>query len=218
MTIDQRPSGSAIVLDVDGRMTIETVNDRPLTVKVRRLLQEGQRQILLNLTSVPYLDTTGLCDIVEAYVAARRQGGCLKLLHLTAHVRAVLATTRLLTILEAYRFRIGRDRELWPVGVATLEHLGTHMTAPEAKDELERQTTRAQTALAGGRSRASVLRSERTVLSSTRHASIIAWHHPGWSYSGFTFSALGPFGPCPTVNDTRCPSRNSSKLVATQPD
>ena len=102
MTIDQRPSGSAIVLDVDGRMTIETVNDRPLTVKVRGLLQEGQRRILLNLKGVPYLDTTGLCDIVEAYVAARRQGGCLKLLHLRAHVRAVLATTRLLTILEAY--------------------------------------------------------------------------------------------------------------------
>ena len=102
MTIDQRPSGSAIVLDVDGRMTIETVNDRPLTVKVRRLLQEGQRRILLNLKGVPYLDTTGLCDIVEAYVAASRQGGCLKLLHLTARVRAVLATTRLLTILEAY--------------------------------------------------------------------------------------------------------------------
>ena len=102
MTIDQRPSGSAIVLDVDGRMTIETVNDRPLTVKVRLLLEEGQRRILLNLKGVPYLDTTGLCDIVEAYVAARRQGGCLKLLHLTAHVRAVLATTRLLTMLEAY--------------------------------------------------------------------------------------------------------------------
>ena len=101
MTIDQRPSGSAIVLDVDGRMTIETVNDRPLTVKVRRLLQEGQQRILLNLQGVPYLDTTGLCDIVESYVTARAHGGCLKLLHLTAHVRAVLATTRLLTILEA---------------------------------------------------------------------------------------------------------------------
>jgi len=50
------------------------------------------------------------------------------------------------------------------------------MTAPEAKDDARRvrQTTRAQTALAGGRSRPSVLRSERTVLSSTRHASIIA--------------------------------------------
>ena len=102
MTIKERSSGTAIVLDVQGRMTIETVNDRPLVVKVRRLLQEGHRRILLGLSGVPYLDTTGLCSIVEAYVATRRQGGSLKLLHPNAHVRAVLATTRLLTILQVY--------------------------------------------------------------------------------------------------------------------
>jgi anti-sigma B factor antagonist len=102
MTIKERSSGTAIVLDVQGRMTIETVNDRPLAVKVRRVLQEGHRRILLNLRGVPYLDTTGLCNIVEAYVGTRRQGGSLKLLHPNAHVRAVLGTTRLLTILEVY--------------------------------------------------------------------------------------------------------------------
>ena len=102
MTIRERTSGAAIILDVDGRMTIETVNDRPLTIKVRRLLQEGQKRILVNLKGVPYLDTSGLCDIVEGYVAVKRQGGALKLLHPAAHVRTVLATTRLLTILEAY--------------------------------------------------------------------------------------------------------------------
>jgi anti-sigma B factor antagonist len=91
-----------MVLDVQGRMTIETVNDRPLAVKVRQLLQEGHRRILLNLMGVPYLDTTGLCGIVEAYVATKRQGGSLKLLHPNAHVRAVLATTRLSTILQVY--------------------------------------------------------------------------------------------------------------------
>lgn len=32
---------------------------------------------------------------------------------------------------------------------------------------------------------------------------------PGAFYSGRTFSARGPFGPCPTVKVTRCPSRNS---------
>ena len=67
MTIRERPSGAAIILDVDGRMTIGTVNDRPLTVEVRRLLQEGQRRILVNLKGVPYLDTSGLCDVVEGY-------------------------------------------------------------------------------------------------------------------------------------------------------
>jgi anti-sigma B factor antagonist len=102
MTIDERLSGAVVVLDVDGRMTIETVTDKPLTVKARRLLQEGRKRILVNLRGVPYLDTTGLCDIVEAYLATRRQGGTLKLVHPTAHVRAVLTTTRLLTILEAY--------------------------------------------------------------------------------------------------------------------
>ena len=74
MTIDERLSGAVVVLDVDGRMTIETVTDKPLTVKARRLLQEGRKRILVNLRGVPYLDTTGLCDIVEAYLATRRQG------------------------------------------------------------------------------------------------------------------------------------------------
>ena len=101
MTIEERASGSVMVLDVDGRLTIEALSDMPLT-NVRRLLQEGRKQILLNLENVPNVDTTGICNIVEAYVTTRRQGGSLKLLHLTAHVRAVLAITRLLTILDAY--------------------------------------------------------------------------------------------------------------------
>ena len=102
MTIEERASGSVIVLDVEGRMTIETLSDMPLVVKVRRLLQEGRKQIVVNLEGVPRIDTTGLCAIVEAYITTKRQGGSLKLLHLKAHVREVLAITRLLTILEAY--------------------------------------------------------------------------------------------------------------------
>ena len=102
MTIEERPSGSVMVLELDGRMTVEALSDMPLTANVRRLLQEGRRQILLNLENVPYLDTAGICSIVEAYVMTRRQKGSLKLLHLTAQVRKVLAVTRLLTILEVY--------------------------------------------------------------------------------------------------------------------
>ena len=102
MAIEERASGSVMVLDLDGRMTIEALSDMPLTAKVRRLLQEGRKQILLNLENVPCLDTTGICNIVEAYVMTRRQEGSLKLLHLTARVRKVLAVTRLLTILEVY--------------------------------------------------------------------------------------------------------------------
>jgi len=76
--------------------------DMFLAEKVRPLLHTGHKQILLSLEAVPYVDTIGLCNIVEAYITTQRQGGALKLLHLTAHVREMLMITRLLTVLEAY--------------------------------------------------------------------------------------------------------------------
>ncbi|MGH9257411.1 MAG: STAS domain-containing protein [Vicinamibacterales bacterium] len=100
MTIDERPSDGVIILEVRDRMTIET--QPVLVTRVRQLVQEGRKQIVLNLAGVPYMDTSGLCSIVESYLATTRRGGMLKLLHLTPHVRKVLDITRLLTVFEAY--------------------------------------------------------------------------------------------------------------------
>jgi anti-sigma B factor antagonist len=102
MPIQERASGVVTILDLDGRLTIETTTDLGLADVVRRLLQAGRKQIVLNLERVPRVDTTGLCAIVEAYVAAKRQDGLVKLLHLSPHVREVLRVTRLLTVFEAF--------------------------------------------------------------------------------------------------------------------
>ena len=103
MTIEERASGGVTILDVRGRMTIEALKDMLLADRVRQLLQRGRNWIVLNLEGVPYADTSGLCNIVEAYITTKRQGGSLKLLHLSAHVREVLLITRLLTIFEVYQ-------------------------------------------------------------------------------------------------------------------
>ncbi len=101
MTINQRLSGGVTILDVRGRMVIEVLEDRVLVERVRLLLAEGQTRILLNLEGVSYVDTMGLCNIVEAFVTTERQGGALKLLRVPRHVRELLVVTRLLTVLEA---------------------------------------------------------------------------------------------------------------------
>jgi hypothetical protein len=49
MSIEERTSGHVTVLDVSGRMTIETVGDMPLLARVRRLLQGGRTHVVLNL-------------------------------------------------------------------------------------------------------------------------------------------------------------------------
>ena len=102
MTIEERVSGAVTILAVRGRMTAEVLPDMFLAERVRPLLHTGHKQILLSLEAVPYVDTIGLCNIVEAYITTKRQGGALKLLHLTAHVREMLTITRLLTVFEAY--------------------------------------------------------------------------------------------------------------------
>ena len=99
MTITERASGDVIVLDVHGRMTIE-VEKNILAEKVRELLQQEHAHILVNLADVPHVDTSGLCDLVEAYLAATRREGRLKFTGLTPRVRMILEITRLLTVFE----------------------------------------------------------------------------------------------------------------------
>lgn len=102
MTITERLADGVTVLDLEGRLTIEELRDMQLVNRVRQLLQAGRRLIVLNLAGVPYIDTTGLCNIVEAYIATRRQEGSVKLENLRPHVREVFAITRLLTVFDAF--------------------------------------------------------------------------------------------------------------------
>jgi anti-sigma B factor antagonist len=125
MTIEARTSGAVTILDVGGRLTIETLGAMTLAENVRPLLLAGRKQILLNLEGVPYVDTMGVCNIVEAYIATQRQGGSLKLLHLKPHVRELLRITRLLTVFDAYDSEADAVASFGPVASA-LSRKGYH--------------------------------------------------------------------------------------------
>ena len=70
MTIDERTSGGVIILSVRGRMTIDDMGDVLVVHVVRRFLREVRKHVLVDLAAVPYVDTTGLRDIVESYIPA----------------------------------------------------------------------------------------------------------------------------------------------------
>jgi len=102
MAIRQRVYRNVTILDIEGRLTVETVPDLRLPDLIRRLLQAGRTQIVLNLERVPQLDSSGLTALVESHFATTRTAGALKLMHLAPRVRQVLQVTRLLTIFETY--------------------------------------------------------------------------------------------------------------------
>ena len=78
MTLSERSVGSVTVLDVVGDVKLDEGAGQ-LRDKVRSLLQQGKTSLLVNLGAVPYIDSAGLGELVQAYAVAKKQGGALKL-------------------------------------------------------------------------------------------------------------------------------------------
>ena len=101
MEIEQRQSGDVIILDLRGKLTIGS-GDELLKDKIHSLIQQGHKNLLLNLAAVPYVDSAGLGAIVSSYTTVSRGGGSLKLLGLTSRIADLLSITKLLTVFDTY--------------------------------------------------------------------------------------------------------------------
>ena len=101
LSIRERQAGEITVLDMDGRITIGE-GSVALRSAVRRLLEEGKKNILLNLAGVGYIDSSGIGELIANYTTVGRSGGQLKLLNLTEKVQDLLVITKLLTVFDVY--------------------------------------------------------------------------------------------------------------------
>lgn len=101
LEIKERRAGNVIILDIGGHLTIGESNVA-LEKTIHRLLGEGQQKILLNLADVSYIDSSGLGELISSRVAVNREGGQIKLLHLTHSLCELMMITKLLTVFDVY--------------------------------------------------------------------------------------------------------------------
>ena len=101
MEIVERTVNDVTVLDLKGKMTLGE-GDELLKDKINSLLAAGKKKLLLNLESVPYIDSAGLGEVVRTYTTVSRQGGSLKLLNLTKRIEDLLSITKLLTVFDTF--------------------------------------------------------------------------------------------------------------------
>ncbi|HSR69502.1 MAG TPA: STAS domain-containing protein [Acidobacteriota bacterium] len=102
MKIEERKISGVTILDVSGKITIGE-GSAEIRNKVRQLLEQGDKDILLNLGEVSYVDSSGIGELVSCYTTVTNQGGQLKLLNLTRKMRELLAITKLLTVFDDYK-------------------------------------------------------------------------------------------------------------------
>jgi anti-sigma B factor antagonist len=101
MTVNERANGSVTILDVAGTITLGEGADT-LRDKVRSLLKQGRKQLVVNLAGVSYMDSAGLGELVRAHATATQQSAALKLTNVTKRLQDLLVITKLYTVFDSY--------------------------------------------------------------------------------------------------------------------
>lgn len=101
MDIKERVVEGVSVLDLSGKIVLGE-GDIQVKDRIKGLLGDGQKRILLNLADVSYIDSAGLGSLISSYATVKREGGQLKLVNLTKRVRDLLAITKLITVFDTY--------------------------------------------------------------------------------------------------------------------
>lgn len=96
-----RKSGDVVILDLQGRATLGSGNDA-LSAELRKLVESEASKVLVNLSGVTQIDSSGISTIVRSFVTIERRGGKLKLLKPAGHVREVLELTRLIQSIPTF--------------------------------------------------------------------------------------------------------------------
>jgi anti-sigma B factor antagonist len=100
LKMNKRVVDNIAVLDCSGRIIFGD-ESAALRDTVKQLISDN-KNIVLNLAGVTYIDSGGLGTLVGLYTSARGAGANIKLCNLTQRVGDLLQVTKLLTVFDVY--------------------------------------------------------------------------------------------------------------------
>ena len=101
MELESYDDGAVTIITVRGDLVI---GDAETTFKktVTRLIEEGRVNLLVDLSSVGFLDSSGLGALVRALTNTQKEGGQTKLLNAGPQIRKLLQMTKLDSVFEIH--------------------------------------------------------------------------------------------------------------------
>jgi anti-sigma B factor antagonist len=103
--VGTRQVGDVTIADVAGKLTLGEASSA-LREALRGLVSQGHKKILVNLSGVTYLDSSGIGELVAGYTTLASAGGKLKLVNLGSKVQNPLQTTKLYTVFDVFENEI----------------------------------------------------------------------------------------------------------------
>jgi anti-sigma B factor antagonist len=110
--VEQSLSSHQALLVVNGRLNAVTAPE--LKARIKRLVNDGFVQLVIDLVNVSFIDSSGIAALVAGLKAARMDNGALKLVGMNEQVRTVFRLTLLDRVFEFYP-DVETARESFPV-------------------------------------------------------------------------------------------------------
>ena len=101
MKATSRTVDNVEIISLQGKITIGA-GDTQLREVISNAVNAGKTNILLDLSGVTTIDSSGIGELVGSYTTVTNRGGKLKLLHLPAKLNELLHVTQLITVFEVY--------------------------------------------------------------------------------------------------------------------
>jgi anti-sigma B factor antagonist len=96
-----RQTGKVAIVDLSGIITAAD-GTMLLRNRIKELMAAGQKNVLVNLRDLKYLDSAGMGELVGVCTSLRTQGGDLKLVNPPERIMNLLRLTKLSTIFAIF--------------------------------------------------------------------------------------------------------------------
>ena len=100
MIFNELDEGTYVTLQPSGKFNL--VSAPPLKARIDDLVRDGKPRIVVDLSAVDFIDSSGLGALIGGLKAARQAGGDLRIASAGDQVKAVLKLTNLDRILSPY--------------------------------------------------------------------------------------------------------------------
>jgi anti-sigma B factor antagonist len=101
MQITNHEVNGVSVIALEGRIVLGEESNS-LRQKLKNLIAEGKKKIVLNVDKVKYIDSAGLGTLIAGHISAQKQGVTLRLCNLGSKFHEMLQITKLVTVFDVY--------------------------------------------------------------------------------------------------------------------
>jgi anti-sigma B factor antagonist len=101
LNFKQTVQGDVVVLALSGKF-IGGLDHEHFVAEIKNLIADGHVDVLVDMSAVKYVDSTGLGSLVSGFTTLKKNNGRLKICGTSDRVEDLLMMTRLKLVLDTY--------------------------------------------------------------------------------------------------------------------